>query len=63
MSKSRCIVKNCENTCSERSQFNICAPCRNRIGYALLQPPGWVHKRQTRLELYADRLEYLGYRK
>jgi len=63
MKGTRCIVETCENVCSERSQFNICAGCRNRIGYAIIKGPGWVTTRTARLRLYADRLQYLGYRK
>jgi len=61
-SKTNCIIENCDQTCSPRSQFNICVRCRGRIGYALLQGTGWIMKRKGKLALYTDRMQYLTYR-
>lgn len=62
-SKTNCIIENCDQTCSPRSRFNICARCRNRIGYAILKGSGWAMDRKRKLVMYQDRFQYLGYRK
>jgi len=61
--KRPCVIANCEYTCSEKSQFDICEQCRGNICNAIRKGPAWVVQRRSNLERYSDRIAHLKYRR
>lgn len=54
-----CIITNCENEISARSELSICALCRSTLYRWSYRRPAEVVHRRERLAMYADRMTHV----
>jgi len=59
----KCIIENCDNSISERSQLTICPLCRCTLYRWSSRRPAEVLERRRRLTMYSSRMDNLNERR